>query len=362
MGNAKWINLYIHLILLFSVSCSSSNEQRIKEEKIIQSEVYNFKIQTLAMEGEIISDFDLQSHYLGYIIRERIFVSNLKNQEKAIYSITDQANKKFSHLLLHPKFDLNNQIFVMYVQNSPEKILGILRIELEKNDLKTVNEIFQLDLQSLPEDAFENISFLMDSSENLYINLNDLSLGKHAQSDQSPLGKVYKINMGEHPKTQIFTKGHRQITGLFHDKDNDRIYSLEQGPLGGDELNVLKQNNNYGWPEITYGINQDGSIISNLTIKEGMQQPLHYWTPSIKPAGILVYQKDAFPLWKDNIFVGSTLTKNLHRLSFQNNRYRGEEVLQLNLQPLKSLKLSNEGHIYLLESESKYLKRIIPYE
>jgi len=96
----------------------------------------------------------------------------------------------------------------------------------------------------------------------------------------------------------FYTYGNRNIQGMTRHPETGEIWSHEHGPQGGDEINIIRAGTNYGWPEITYGIDYDGSIISEKTHMEGMAQPLHYWDPSIAPSGMAFYTGDAFPDWK----------------------------------------------------------------
>src|SRR5690606_14754963 len=106
-------------------------------------------------------------------------------------------------------------------------------------------------------------------------------------------------------KPSIWSYGHRNVQGMAYDSTHNVIYATEHGPRGGDELNIIEKGKNYGWPVITYGIDYSGAIISVLTENEGMEQPIHYWTPSLATCGLLFYTGDKFAEWQGNLFAGA---------------------------------------------------------
>ena len=152
-----------------------------------------------------------------------------------------------------------------------------------------------------------------------------------AQSLDNHFGKVLRINDdGSIPLDNPFIKtpgalpeiwsfGIRNPQGIFQIKDGT-IFENEHGPRGGDELNILKPGINYGWPAITHGIDYSGALISPFKEKEGMEQPLYYWTPSIAPSGMIVYEEDLFSEWKNNIFVSNLVYKDVRMLSLDENK------------------------------------------
>ena len=114
---------------------------------------------------------------------------------------------------------------------------------------------------------------------------------------------------------------------FFQDKDG-LVYENEHGPRGGDELNILKPGLNYGWPAITHGIDYSGALISPFKEKEGMEQPIYYWTPSIAPSGMTIYEKDLFPEWKDKIFISNLVYQDVRLLELNENKeVISEEIL-----------------------------------
>lgn len=144
--------------------------------------------------------------------------------------------------------------------------------------------------------------------------------GMQAQDPMSSLGKVILLNRDGSPAVALdgwlpgaLSRGHRNIQGAALDLDG-RLLTVEHGAQGGDELNAPEVGKNYGWPVITYGIDYSGDTIGEGQAKEGMEQPLHYWDPSIAPSGLLVYSGKLVPEWRGDIFFGSLNSDFLGRL------------------------------------------------
>jgi glucose/arabinose dehydrogenase len=144
--------------------------------------------------------------------------------------------------------------------------------------------------------------------------------GMEAQDPQLTAGKVILLNRDGRPAISqegwlpgVYSRGHRNIQGATLDLSG-QLLTVEHGAQGGDELNAPEAGKNYGWPVITYGINYNGDAIGEGQTKEGMEQPLHYWDPSIAPSGLMVYSGKLVPEWKGDIFFGSLNSDFLGRL------------------------------------------------
>ena len=127
---------------------------------------------------------------------------------------------------------------------------------------------------------------------------------------------------------EIYSYGHRNPQGLATNPVTGDIWEVEFGPRGGDELNIIKPGKNYGWPTITYGIEYDSTKVgAAIQQKEGMEQPVYYWDPVVSPSGILFYESDAIPEWKNNLFISGLSSTQIIRLVIENNKVVGEESL-----------------------------------
>jgi glucose/arabinose dehydrogenase len=125
----------------------------------------------------------------------------------------------------------------------------------------------------------------------------------------------------------IWCYGNRNPQGLARHPTTGSLWEVEHGPRGGDELNWIRRGLNYGWPVTTYGMNYDGSPISEFTAKEGMEQPVIHWTPSIAVCAITFYTGDKFPRWKHNLFVTALAQQELRRLVIDGHQVVEQEVL-----------------------------------
>ena len=136
---------------------------------------------------------------------------------------------------------------------------------------------------------------------------------------------------------------------MVYNKYTNKIWTHEHGPMGGDEINIIKPGKNYGWPIITYGINYSGTIITDKTSMEGMEQPLYYWVPSIAPSGMAFSNSDIYPEWKNNLFVGSLKFQYVEMLSFNNNGevIKRSKILE-NIGRVRNVVEGPEGYLYVL--------------
>jgi glucose/arabinose dehydrogenase len=156
---------------------------------------------------------------------------------------------------------------------------------------------------------------------------------------------------GARPETWSY--GHRNPQGATIHPETGELWTVEHGAMGGDEVNTPKPGRNYGWPVITYGVNYDGRKIGEGTTKEGMEQPVHYWDPSIAPSGMTFYTGDRYPGWKGSLFVGSLKFGLLSRLTLEGNRVVSEERLLTDLGArVRDVRQGPDGYLYLLTDES----------
>lgn len=211
----------------------------------------------------------------------------------------------------------------------------------------------------------------------LFITLGDrfdkASMRPQAQDLNSHNGKVVRINPDgtvpadnpfagrEGAYRDLWSIGHRNIQSAVFD-DQGRLWTVEHGARGGDELNQPEKGKNYGWPIITYGEEYSGQAISNITAKEGLEQPVYYWDPVIAPSGMEYYTGSAFPEWKGNIFVGGLATERLVRLVMRDGRVAGEEHLLVDRsERIRDVRQGPDGFLYVVTDESNgELWRIAP--
>lgn len=212
--------------------------------------------------------------------------------------------------------------------------------------------------------------------DHLFLTLGDrYSRKEDAQTLDNHLGKIVRLHKdGRAPDDNPFVKragalpevwsyGHRNLQGAALDS-NERLWTIEHGPQGGDELNHPAAGRNYGWPVITYGENYGGGPIgAGITEQAGMEQPVHYWVPSIAPSGMAFVRSERYGKdWQGNLLVGSLKFGYVARLHLHNGRVTLEEKLLPELkQRVRDVRLGPDGYIYLLTDSSKgQLLRLLP--
>jgi glucose/arabinose dehydrogenase len=161
---------------------------------------------------------------------------------------------------------------------------------------------------------------------------------------------------------EIWTWGHRNPQGAALHAPSGRVWMHEHGPRGGDEVNVLEPGRNYGWPVIGYGVDYSGATIHASTHKDGMEQPIHHWTPSIAPSGMAFHSGKGAPAWRNNLFVGALASRFLVRLQLDGQRIVKEERLLADLGfRIRDVREGPDGSLWLLtDSGSGRLLRVRP--
>jgi glucose/arabinose dehydrogenase len=192
-----------------------------------------------------------------------------------------------------------------------------------------------------------------------------ISSGDRGNRDVNPQrldrdgGKIHRINSdGSIPKDNpfvgqkdvnpsIYSYGHRNPQGMAMHPTTGHIWTHEHGPKGGDEVNIIQPGANYGWPVISYGVNYSGTSFTDLTEKEGMQQPAWYWVPSIAPSGMTFVTGDIYPDWKGKVLVGSLKFAYLVALELKGDKVLSQEILFPGIGRVRNVKQGADGYIYV---------------
>ena len=267
---------------------------------------------------------------------------------------------------LHPEFASNRLIYISF-SGADDNGVGteVARGRLVGDTLENVEVIFRALPKSQGGRHFGS-RLLFDANGYLLITLGERGDRPRAQDIGDHAGSVIRVNDdGSVPasnpfvanagaKPEIFTYGNRNVQGIALDAASGRVWAHEHGPQGGDEVNVLVSGRNYGWPVITYGRNYvTGTAIGEGTHKDGMQQPRHYWTPSIAPSGMTLYTGDKFPAWRGNLFVGALKFRLLVRLELRGDTIiREERMLEDVLGRIRDVRTGPDGYIYLLTDQA----------
>jgi glucose/arabinose dehydrogenase len=204
------------------------------------------------------------------------------------------------------------------------------------------------------------------ADDNLFLSMGDHYRSRdEAQNLANHIGKVIRIRPdGSVPpdnpfvgksgaKPEIWTYGHRNSQGLARHPTTGQVWEHEHGPQGGDEVNILQAGKNYGWPVIGFGIDYSGAKIHQSTQKEGMEQPVWHWVPSIAPSGMAFYTGDLFPAWRGNLFVGALAAQLLVRLELDGQKIVKEERLFRGLnERIRDVRQGPDGALWLATDNS----------
>jgi aldose sugar dehydrogenase len=280
---------------------------------------------------------------------------------------------------LSPTFESDRTVYWSYSEprkggNATSVARGVL--STDRRRLEQVKVIFRA-LPVYDGDKHFGSRLVFGPDGMLYVTLGERSdkpMRPQAQQLGSHMGKTLRIRPdGSAPDDnpfagqegalpEIWTLGHRSVQAAAFDPEG-RLWEIEHGTNGGDELNLVEKGKNYGWPVQAYGREYSGEPIPGAaTAREGMEQPVYYWDPVIAPAGAQFYTGDAFPAWRNSLFVGSLKDRMLVRLTLENDRVTGEEhLLTDRKQRVRDVRQGPDGALYLVTDEKNgELWRIAP--
>jgi glucose/arabinose dehydrogenase len=266
-------------------------------------------------------------------------------------------------VVVHPDFATNKLIYVSYLKGDDERqTLGLSRGRLEGTKLVGAEEIFVAD-------AWENARISIGDRDRLCCGgQDDNSIRLRAQSLADHTGKILRLKddgtaPADNPfvgragaKPEIFTYGHRNSYGLRFHPETGELWQMEIGPQGGDEVNILKPGANYGWPLVSLGRNYSGTLASDQAFhRDGMEDPVIFWTPQISPAAMAFYTGDKFPQWKNSLIIGALSGQHVERMPFneKGQPLRREEFLgELGVR-FRDVEIGPDGYIYF-STEVRY--------
>lgn len=279
----------------------------------------------------------------------------------------------FFDIVLHPEFATNRLVYLAYARGDQDANgTAIWRARLEDNVLRDGADILWVaDKKNTAQHYGGRLLFLPDKT--LLLTTGDgFDFREQAQDPGSELGKVLRINDdGSIPpdnpfsapgSERVWTLGHRNPQGLVLAGESGTVYLHEHGPKGGDEVNLLRAGENYGWPLATHGVDYSGAYVSPFSELPGMTAPLHVWSPSIAPSGMAWYDGEQFPDWRGKLLVGALVDKEVRLLTLQDGQITGESALFTELDArIRDIRTGADGFIYLLtDAEDGALLRVRP--
>ncbi len=281
-------------------------------------------------------------------------------------------------LALDPKFADTRLIYFTFAEPRGSDANGTsvarARLELDAGAARLVDLkiIFRQEPASTGGLHFgSRLAFADDGT--LFVTLGERNQRDAAQDLTGHLGKVVRITTdGGFPADNptfpgtaapgIWSYGHRNPQSAAIHPTSRKLWTVEHGPRGGDEVNVPEKGRNYGWPVIGYGIDYSGAKLHQSTQKTGMEQPVYVWAPSIAPTGMAFYTGNRFPAWKGNLFVGALAGQHLTRLILDNEKIVAEERLLADLgERIRDVRNGPDGYLYVLTDNSRgRVLRLVP--
>lgn len=320
-----------------------------------------------------------------YLISDRsgtLYYVDQKRNKTAIQGTPEVMAKGQGGLLdvaLHPQYEQNGWVYLSYSKFKKDGALiltatGIVRGKIKNNRWVESQDIFE----SLPyTKTFHHFGsrIAFDKKGYLFFSVGERGMEKEfPQFTDNDNGKIHRLNddgtvpkdnpfVGKDPAKfhpSIYSYGQRNPQGLTLNPFTGAIWETEHGPRGGDEINIIQPGRNYGWPVISYGINYDGKPITNISKKEGMEQPISYFIPSIAPSGLTFVNSDKYPAWKGNLMIGSLRFNYLNRCVIKDNKVVSQEKVLVNLGRMRNVELGADGYLYVGTENPGMVFRLMP--
>ena len=272
-------------------------------------------------------------------------------------------------IVTHPKFAENKLVYISYSKPNADGSQGttaVIRARWANDRLNDVTEIFEAKVWSAGRGHYGS-RLAFDRDGYLFITLGDRQVPSTGDLERHPAqdlathhGKTIRLkDDGSVPADnpfvntpgalpEIWSYGHRNIQGIAIDQVTNQVWTVEHGPQGGDELNLDRAGKNYGWPVIGFGVNyRSGTQIHPGTLREGMEQPVNVWVPSIAVQNIVIYTGDKFPGWKGSLFVGGLIGERLVRLTLDGTTVKNVENMVQGRGRIRGLRQGPDGYLYL---------------
>ena len=275
---------------------------------------------------------------------------------------------------IHPNYKDNGWIYLSYSQSKSDgtSFTSIARGKLNRNSFEKLQLIYRGPIEDFSQHTQHYGSrIVFDKKNYMFFSIGDRGQRPEAQYLNTANGKIHRLFdngtlppdnpfVGQEDKLQsIWSWGHRNPQGLAFQSQTGELWSTEHGPRGGDELNKIEVGDNFGWPSITYGINYNGTTITEETHAEGMTQPIHYWIPSIGVCGIDFYDNDRFSKWENHLLISSLRFGRLYRLQIKEGVIIEEEIL-IETSRTRDVETGPDGLIYVALENPGKIVRLVP--
>ena len=305
---------------------------------------------------------------------------HFKNGEKHLVEgapeVYNRGQGGFLDVAVHPDYESNGWIYFTYSSSEGEGEGGntaLMRAKLQNGKLEEKEQLYKATPNTTRGQHFGSRITFKDGY--LYF-----SIGDRGNRDENPQditrdgGKIYRLNPdGSIPEDNpfvdeekaidaIYSYGHRNPQGMILNSETGEIWVHEHGPQGGDEINVIKKGENYGWPEVSYGINYDNTTFTDETSRPEFEDPIFYWKPSIAPSGMLYVTSDKYPELEGDLLVGSLKFQYIEHLELDGKTVTGREKILQGLGRVRDIVQGPDGSIYVSIEGTGIIRLTTPTE
>jgi glucose/arabinose dehydrogenase len=375
--------------MLATVSCATKEADDINQPEPVdptfaqQTEKHLIKVDTLFTEFESPWGMTWLSDGKMLVTERKGEILIFENDEFTGQKITGlpevhEVNQAgLLDVAAHPNHAENGWIYIAYAKPFPDNkgALTIMRFKLDDNNNAIDQEEIIVAMPEWEGGRHFGSRIVFDNEGYLYFSNGDKgNKPENAQTLTNAHGKVHRIHddgriPADNPFVNeegavgsIWSYGNRNPQGLYFDKANNRLWEAEHGPMGGDELNLIEKGKNYGWPVITYGQNYDGTPITEITEKEGMEQPVTYYVPSIATCGMTMVTSDRYPNWKGDILIGALAKMHINRVDMDGATALSQEVMFQDIGRVRQVSESPDGYLYAITEGTGLLVKLLPVE
>ena len=371
----------VYLVCILAIAANAAAQQ------IVQSEEHTFRVEAFATGLGV-------PWGLAFLPDGRLLVTEREGRlrivgtDGAVSPPIDGVPKVLAKgqgglmdVALHPQYAETGWIYLSYSDPLPGPLGGMLsytaisRGRLQDEELVDVEIIHRFPDQFYTRHSHHYGSrIVFDRAGYLYHAIGDRGQRPLAQNVKLPNGKIHRLHDnggvpsdnpfvgGNGAIASIWSYGHRNPQGMAMHPETDHLWAAEHGPKGGDELNLVQRGLNYGWPVITYGINYDGTPITDQTHADGMEQPQTYWVPSIAVCGIDFYTGELFGNWQNDLLVTSLRFNRLHRLRLAGTEVVHDEIAYQGESRMRDVQTGPDGAVYLAVEDPGRILRLVPME
>lgn len=364
--------------LIFSVIFLSCDAQVKTNDISIKEEVKNYTLENVVSNIEIPWGMTWLPDGSMLITEKSGILYHVKNgtktEVKNMPKVYNRGQGGLLDIALHPDYAKNGWIYMTYASSEGEGEGGntkLIRAKLQEGSLIQIESLYKATPNTTKGQHFGS-RIVFDNEGYLYFSIGERGNNKENPQDITrDCGKIYRLNDdGSIPKDNpfvgqqgakeaIYTFGNRNPQGMAKHPETGEIWAHEHGPKGGDEINIIKKGANYGWAIVTYGIDYDGTTISPLTEKPGVENPIYYWLPSIAPSGMAFVTGDRYPDWKGHLLVGSLKFQYLELVKLKGNAVIERQKIATDIGRIRNVAQGPDGFIYIAV-EGKGIFKIIP--